>query len=69
MSRSAAALRLIDFTEGHTPGLCVGDLVQTGDNRYPQYEIVAMSGDRAWIRDVQYGCDHVVPVGRLRQVA
>jgi hypothetical protein len=28
-----------------------------------------MSGDRAWIRDVQYGSDHVVPMGRLRKVA
>jgi hypothetical protein len=68
MSRSAAALRLIDFTEGQTPGLCAGDLVRTGDNRYPHYEIVAISGNRAWIRDVQYDTDHVVPVEGLHRI-
>jgi hypothetical protein len=69
MSRSAAALRVVDFSHDRAPELCVGDLVRTGDNLYPHYEIVAMSGDRAWIRDVQYGSDHVVPMGRLRKVA
>jgi hypothetical protein len=69
MSRSSAALRVLDFSHDRAPELCVGDLVRTGDNLYPHYEIVAMSGDRAWIRDVQYGCDHVVPMGRLRKVA
>ena len=68
MSRSAAALRILDFSHDRAPELCVGDLVRTGDNLYPHYEIVAMSGDCAWIRDAQYGWDHVVPTARLQKV-
>jgi hypothetical protein len=68
MSRSAAALRVLDFSNDRAPDLCVGDLVRTGDNRYPHYEIVAISGNRAWIRDVQYDTDHVVPVEGLHRI-
>jgi hypothetical protein len=46
----------------------VGDLVRTGDNLYPHYEIVAISGNRAWIRDLQYDTDDVVSVEGLRRI-
>ena len=39
-----------------------GDLIRTGENRYPYYRVIAITHDRAWIRDVQHGTDHVVPI-------
>ena len=48
--------------------LRVGDLVRTGENFHPHYRIIALSEDRAWIRDVQHGTDHVVPFDRCRKL-
>jgi hypothetical protein len=45
-----------------------GDLVRTGENFHPHYCVVAVSEDRAWIRDTQYGSDHIVPVDRCRRI-
>jgi hypothetical protein len=46
----------------------VGDVIRTGDNINPHYEVIATSGDRAWVRDVQYGTDHVVPIARCTSI-
>ena len=35
----------------------VGDLVKTGPNLYPHYSVIAIHGDKAWVRDVQTGMD------------
>jgi hypothetical protein len=43
------------------------DVVRTGDNAHPLYRVIAVYGDRAWLRDIQHGTDHVVPVARLRK--
>jgi len=45
-----------------------GDLVRTGENFHPHYEIVALSEDRAWIRDTQHGTDHIIPIDRCRRI-
>ena len=69
MSRAAPALRLIDFAGTSTGSPRVGDVVRTGDNLYPHFEIIALSGDRAWVRDVQYGTDHVVPINDVHRIS
>ena len=46
----------------------VGDLVRTGENFHPHYHVVAVTDDRAWIRDTQHGTDHIVPVDRCRRI-
>ena len=48
------------------PALRVGCLVRTGENFHPHFEIIALSGDKAWVRDVQYGTDHVVQAEACR---
>ena len=53
----------------HARALNVGDFVRTGENLYPHYEVVAVSGDRAWVRDVQFGTDQVVPVERCSRIS
>jgi len=36
-----------------------GDLVRSGPNLFPHFEVIAASGDKAWVRDVQTGADHL----------
>ncbi|HEY5721742.1 MAG TPA: hypothetical protein VIT45_05420 [Allosphingosinicella sp.] len=43
-----------------------GDRVRIGANFHPHYEVIAISGDRAWLRGLQYGTDHVIPIGLCR---
>ena len=45
-----------------------GDLVRTGDNAHPQFRVIAVADDRAWIRNTQHGTDHVVPLGQCRRI-
>ena len=40
----------------------VGDMIRTGENRHPQYHVIALSQDKAWIRDTQHGTDHIVAI-------
>jgi hypothetical protein len=68
MSRHALIRSLADFTGNGGPVISIGDKVHTGENRYPHYEVIALSGERAWVRDVQYGTDHVVPIARLTRI-
>ena len=68
MSSPARSLRIVVSRERPLYGLKVGDIVRTGDNRYPHYKVIAICSDRAWIRDVRYGDDHVVPMDRLHAV-
>ena len=46
----------------------VGDLVRTGGNFHPHYHVIALTEDRAWIRDTQHGIDHVVPLDRCTKI-
>jgi hypothetical protein len=45
-----------------------GDLVRTGPNLYPHFEVVAVHGDKAWVRNVQNGADHLALLSRCRKV-
>jgi hypothetical protein len=46
-----------------------GDTVRTGPNHLPHYEVLAVRGDKAWVRDVAAGSDHLALVDRCRRVA
>ena len=65
--RSNARLSLID-PGGAALRVGVGDVVRTGNNFHPHYRVIAVTGDRAWIRDIQYGSDHVVPIDRCQAI-
>jgi hypothetical protein len=45
-----------------------GDLVRTGPNLFPHYEVIAVHGDKAWVRNVQNGLDGVTNVNRCRKI-
>ena len=59
---------LEDVRGGDPTHAMVGDIVRTGDNFHPHYRVIAVSADRAWIRDVQRGTDHVIPLDRCRPI-
>lgn len=45
-----------------------GDLVRTGTNLFPHFEVVAVHGDKAWVRNVQNGADHLALLSRCRKI-
>lgn len=45
-----------------------GDLVRTGPNLFPHFEVVAVHGEKAWVRNVQNGTDHLALVSRCRKI-
>jgi hypothetical protein len=57
-----------DISNDPSPTIDVGNLVRTGENLYPQYQVIAVSEDRAWVRDIQYGTDQIVPVARCSRI-
>lgn len=55
-----------DHPEGE--GVLVGDRVCTGPNDFPRYEVIALSGDKAWVRNLQNGADHLALAARCRKI-
>ena len=45
-----------------------GDLVRTGPNLFPHFEVVAVHGDKAWVRNVLNGADHLALLCRCRKI-
>ena len=45
-----------------------GDLVRTGPNMLPHYEVIAVHGDKVWVRDVQYGSDGIISLALCRKI-
>jgi hypothetical protein len=48
--------------------ISVGDLVRAGPNLFPHFEVLAVHGDKAWVRNVSDGSDHVAMVSRCRKI-
>ena len=45
-----------------------GDIVRTGQNQRPQFSVLAVSGDKAWVRNVDTGLDGIVDLDRCHRV-
>jgi len=58
----------IDHERGYEEDLQVGDLVRTGANLFPHYEILAIHGEKAWVRNVLNGTDHLAQLARCRKI-
>ena len=48
--------------------IVAGDLVRTGVNLCPQFEVIALSGQKAWVRNVANGEDHLALISRCRKI-
>jgi hypothetical protein len=52
----------------HDEEIAVGDLVRTGPNLHPHHRVIAVQGEKAWIRNEQSGLDAVTAINRCRKV-
>lgn len=52
----------------HGEDIRSGDLVRTGANMFPHFHVVAVAGEKAWLRNTQTGADSILPVNRCRRV-
>lgn len=66
MSSSYASLYGIEFPIGGD--VEVGDIVVTGFNSYPTFQVITIIDDKAWIREADRGYDHIISVARLRKI-
>jgi hypothetical protein len=48
--------------------ISVGDLVRTGPNLFPHFEVLAVHGERAWVRNTDNGADHLALQSRCRKI-
>ena len=58
----------INHDRGYDEEIRPGDLVRTGPNLFPHFEVVAVHGDKAWVRNVQNGTDHLALLSRCRRI-
>jgi hypothetical protein len=58
----------ISHERGYEEDIRVGDLVRTGPNLHPHFEVVAVHGDKAWVRNVLSGTDHLAMLSRCRKI-
>lgn len=48
--------------------ILAGDIVRSGPNLFPHFEVIAVHGDKAWVRNVQNGADHLALLARCRKI-
>jgi len=58
----------INHDREHPEDIGPGDLVRTGPNLFPHFEVVAVHGEKAWVRNVQNGADHLALLSRCRKI-
>jgi hypothetical protein len=58
----------ISHERGYDEEIRAGDRVRTGPNLFPHFEVIAVSGDKAWVRNLQNGADHLAQVSRCRKL-
>jgi hypothetical protein len=46
-----------------------GDLVRTGTNQHPYFEVLVVKGDKVWVRDVASGVEQIIPRHRVHRIA
>jgi hypothetical protein len=59
----------LELDRSHHEDICPGDMVRTGQNRFPHYAVIAVDGDKVWVRNVQNGKDDIAPLARVRKIA
>jgi hypothetical protein len=44
-----------------------GDMVRTGPNLYPHFTVMAVVGDKVWVRNTETGADGITGLTRCRK--
>jgi hypothetical protein len=58
----------IDHKRGYEEEIAVGDLVRTGPNLFPHYTVIAIHGEKAWVRNTENGTDGLAFLDRCRKI-
>lgn len=58
----------ISHEREHHEDIRPGDLVRTGENFHPHYEVLAVHGEKAWVRNLQNGADALALLSRCRKL-
>ena len=45
-----------------------GDMVRTGPNLYPHFTVMAVVGDKVWVRNTETGSDGITGLTRCRKI-
>ena len=65
---SYSSLFAIDHDRDYEEEIQVGDVVRTGPNLFPHFTVIAVSGDKAWVRNADTGFDGLAPLTRCRKI-
>lgn len=68
LSLSYSDVFAISHEREHDEPIHPGDLVRTGPNLHPQFHVIAVDADKAWVRNVQTGQDSLAFVNRCRRI-
>lgn len=58
----------INHDRDYHEDIIVGDLVRTGPNACPHFEVLAVHSDKAWVRNVDNNTDHLAFLSRCRKI-
>jgi hypothetical protein len=45
-----------------------GDMVRTGPNHHPHFTVMAVVGDKVWVRNLDTGADGITGIKRCRKI-
>lgn len=58
----------INHDREHEEEIRPGDVVRTGDNLFPHFEVMAVHGEKAWVRNTETGADFLALLSRCRKI-
>jgi hypothetical protein len=58
----------IEHDRDYEEEIRIGDTVRCGTNSYPHFEVMAVHGDKAWLRNISNGADSIAMVLRCRRI-
>lgn len=65
---SYSNLFAIEHDRGYEEDIQVGDMVRTGPNLFPHFAVIAVHGDKAWVRNISNGLDGLALLARCRKI-
>ena len=45
-----------------------GDLVRTGQNKFPHFRVISVHQDMVWVRNIETGADGLARANRCRKI-
>jgi len=67
-SLSYSDLFSINMDREYDEEIYPGAVVRMGQNLFPHFTVLAVWGDKAWVRDLETGTDHIALTARCRSI-